>query len=127
MPYTILLIEDNLDIREATAELLELEGYRVFTAEDGQSGLQQAGSLLPHLVICDILMGGTDGYAVFSALLARPETRHIPFIFMTAMSENLNRARALEMGTCEYLVKPFDTEELFRCVARLLPGTTGGA
>lgn len=123
MLQTILLIEDNTDIREATAEFLELEGYQVITAENGANGILLARSAMPQLVICDILMRDTDGYAVFESLVKDITTRHIPFIFITAMSENIDRARATEIGICEYLVKHFAAEELVTCIKQLLSGS----
>lgn len=120
MQKTILLIEDNQDIRENTAELLELEGYLVITANNGTEGIRLAALELPDLVICDVLMQETDGYAVFSALLESTTTGHIPFVFMTAKSENADRAKALSIGYCDYLIKPFDENELFASVKKML-------
>ncbi len=120
MQKTILLIEDNRDIRENTAELLELEGHRVITAENGLHGIQLAEVNLPDLVICDVLMPEADGYAVFRALLNGANTRQIPFIFITAKSENSDKAKAMEIGQCGYLVKPFDEKELFDSIKKYL-------
>lgn len=120
---TILLIEDNADIRENTVELLELEGYRVIAADNGVEGICLAQLRLPDVVICDILMRETDGYTVFRSLLDHEDTRHIPFIFMTAKSETADRKKAFSMGRCSYLVKPFDEKELFFAIRGLLDGS----
>lgn len=120
MNANILLIEDNQDIRENTAELLELEGYRVITADNGLEGIRLAGLHFPDLVISDVLMPGADGYTVFQALLDRETTRHIPFLFITAKSESADKAKALSIGRCAYLVKPFDEKELLDCLAKML-------
>lgn len=119
---TILLIEDNADIRENTMELLELEGYQVLSVDNGVEGTCLAQLRLPDLVICDILMRETDGYTVFRSLLDNKATRHIPFIFMTAKSETADRNKALGIGRCRYLVKPFDEQELFAAIREMLEG-----
>ncbi|HEY0175409.1 MAG TPA: response regulator [Pedobacter sp.] len=120
MQKTILLIEDNKDIRENVAELLELEGFRVITAENGVEGILQAQMNLPDLVICDVLMQEADGYTVFRTLLDGETTRDIPFVFITAKSESSDRAKAMEIGACDYLIKPFDEVELFTCITKML-------
>jgi CheY-like chemotaxis protein len=122
MQKKILIIEDNRDIRESTTELLELEGYAVLTTENGLEGIRSAQAELPDLVICDVLMEGADGYTVFRALLGGEDTRHIPFIFVTAKSESTDKAKAMAIGPCGYLVKPFDEKELFACISRCLAG-----
>lgn len=122
MQKTILLIEDNQDILENTAELLELEDYRVLTTDNGSEGIRLAQLNLPHLIICDIQMRETDGYSVFRALLSDEITRSIPFIFMTAKSENADREKAADIGECDYLVKPFDGQELLDCIRKVLSG-----
>jgi CheY-like chemotaxis protein len=120
MNVNILLIEDNQDIRENTAELLELEGYRVTTADNGLEGIRLAERYIPDLIISDVLMPGADGYTVFQALLNQEATRHIPFLFITAKSESADKAKALSIGRCAYLVKPFDEKELLDCLAEML-------
>ena len=120
MHVNLLLIENNQDIRENTAELLELEGYRVMTAENGLDGIRLAERYLPDLVISDILMPGADGYTVFQSLLGQEATRHIPFLFITAKSEGSDKMKALSIGQCAYLVKPFDERELLGCLAKML-------
>lgn len=121
---TILLIEDNADILENMIELLELEGYRVLSAVNGVEGIWLAKLQLPDLVLCDILMPETDGYAVFHSLLENEDTSHIPFIFMTAKSETADRNRAFDIGRCSYLIKPFDEKDLFAAIREMLEGTS---
>jgi CheY-like chemotaxis protein len=119
---TILLIEDNQDIRENTAELLELEGFFVLQADNGREGIVQAKEHLPDLIICDVLMREVDGYAVFRTMIEDQATRHIPFIFTTAKSETSDRNKALEIGPCRYLIKPFTGQDLFDCIGSVLSG-----
>lgn len=113
---TILIIEDNPDIRESTAELLELEGYWVFTASNGNEGLQMAKSIKPDVVICDIVMPGLDGYAVFQDLMSDKETKNIRFVFFTAQSQKDEIDKAFQMGATCYLLKPFDEKQLIMCI-----------
>lgn len=113
---TILIIEDNPDIRENTAELLELEGYWVFTASNGDEGLQMAKSLKPDVIICDIIMPGIDGYAVFQDITRNEETKNIRFIFSTAQTQKDEIDKARQMGATCYLLKPFDEQQLLKCI-----------
>ncbi|GAB2984130.1 hypothetical protein GCM10027049_22190 [Mucilaginibacter puniceus] len=117
---TILHIEDNKDISDNTAELLELEGYKVISVDNGTDGICLAKSHRPDLIICDIVMRGTDGYTVFKTLLQDMNIQNIPFIFSTANAENADKDRAKQIGYCEYLIKPFDGKELLDCVSRVL-------
>ncbi len=112
----ILLIEDNLDVRENTAEILELAGYRVSTAADGKLGVEQVYKSKPDLIICDIMMPVLDGYGVLHMLSKNPETTNIPFIFLTAMTERAEVRKGMEMGADDYITKPFDKTELLRAV-----------
>ncbi|WP_266366412.1 response regulator [Tellurirhabdus rosea] len=113
---TILLIEDNLDIRENTAEILELAGYTVHTAENGKIGVEKALTQKPDLVICDIMMPVLDGYGVLHIFSKNPELSGIPFIFLTAKTERLDFRKGMELGADDYLTKPFDESELLTAV-----------
>ena len=81
---TILLIEDDIVLRENTAELLELANYKVITAANGQMGLKLAKQKLPDLIVCDIMMPELDGYETLQALSQNSKTKRIPFIFLSA-------------------------------------------
>ncbi|WP_149914997.1 response regulator [Sphingobacterium cavernae] len=114
---TILIIEDNLEIREGTAEILELTGsYNVLTAENGRIGVDLALKHVPDLILCDIMMPELDGYGVLYMLSKQESTIHIPFIFLTAKSERVDMRKAMEMGADDYLVKPFDDIELLNSI-----------
>jgi len=119
---SILVIEDNEDIRDSIAEILDLEGYVVLTADCGITGLSLAELHLPNLVICDIVMSGMDGYTVYNSLKQKRQTRHIPFIFSTAKSENSEKLKASLMGVENYLVKPFNDHDLIKCIDNCLKG-----
>ncbi|MBS1681006.1 MAG: response regulator [Bacteroidetes bacterium] len=112
----ILLIEDNLEVRENTGEILELAGYAVVTAPNGKIGVELAQSEKPDLIICDIMMPELDGYGVLHILSKRNETSAIPFIFLTAKTEKSDLRKGMELGADDYLTKPFDETELLNAI-----------
>lgn len=112
----ILLIEDNADVRENTAEILELSNYEVTTAENGRIGVRRASENLPDLIICDIMMPELDGFAVIKELQANPNTATIPFIFLTAKAEKEDFRKGMKLGADDYLIKPFDDVELLEAI-----------
>ncbi len=113
---TILLIEDNNEVRENTAEILELANYKVLQAEDGKVGVEKANSNHIDLIICDIMMPVLDGYGVIHLLSKNTKTAAIPFIFLTAKSERGDFRKGMEMGADDYITKPFDDIELLKAV-----------
>lgn len=117
---TILVIEDNDDIRENTTELLELEGYKVITAIDGNAGISLAKAQLPDIILCDIMMPEANGYQVCVTLKDTPSTASIPFIFISASVEKKAIDEGLSLGAVEYIQKPFDPKELFDALKRCL-------
>lgn len=112
----ILLIEDNKDVRENTAEILEMANYIVLTAPNGKEGVALAQSEKPDLIICDIMMPVLDGHGVLHLLSKNEETSSIPFIFLTAKSERSDFRKGMEMGADDYLTKPFDDIELLNAI-----------
>lgn len=120
MSKRILIIEDSVDIRENTAELLELSGFVVETASDGLEGIRLARSWNPDLVVCDIMMPNLDGFGVLQVFSSQPELSSIPFIFLTAKTDRAAMRQGMEMGADDYLTKPFQEVELLRAIeARL--------
>lgn len=116
----ILLIEDNADMRENTAEILELANYTVITAPNGRVGVEKASKENPDLIICDIMMPELDGYGVLYLISKNPSTASIPFIFLTAKAEKADLRKGMGMGADDYLTKPFEEMELLNAVeARL--------
>lgn len=113
---TILLIEDNDAIRENTAEILELTGYTVHTAENGKIGVEKALQTKPDLVICDIMMPVLDGYGVLHIFNKNPNLAGVPFIFLTAKTERTDFRKGMELGADDYLTKPFDESELLSAI-----------
>src|SRR6476659_8897502 len=116
MKDKILIIEDNEDIRDSTAEILDLAGYQVLVASNGKFGVEIAQKEIPSLIICDIMMPELDGYGVLYLLEKNPDTAVIPFIFLTAKAERADMRKGMEMGADDYLTKPFDDIELLNAV-----------
>ncbi len=112
----ILLIEDNNEVRENTAEILALADYEVITARNGKEGAEFAQTKAPDLIICDIMMPELDGYGVLHILGKKPETARIPFIFLTAKAEKADVRKGMGMGADDYLTKPFDDTDLLNAV-----------
>ncbi len=112
----LLLIEDNNEIRENTAEILELAGYKVRAAANGKIGVEMALDEKPDLIICDIMMPVLDGYGVLHLLNKNPELKGIPFIFLTAKAERTDFRKGMEMGADDYITKPFNDVELLSAI-----------
>ena len=112
----ILLIEDNQEMRENTAEILELANYKVTTASNGKAGVETALKEIPDLIICDIMMPDLDGYGVLYLLGKNASTAGIPFIFLTAKTEKSDLRKGMSMGADDYITKPFEEMELLNAV-----------
>ncbi len=113
---SILLIEDNVDILENMAEYFEMEGYRIFSANNGTRGIELALECIPDLIICDMPRPGIDGRRVLSLLLNASVTCEIPFIFCTTLCEKIDKQEALELGADDYIIKPFNLEHILEKV-----------
>jgi CheY-like chemotaxis protein len=113
---TILLIEDNKDIRENTAEILEMANYKVLTAPDGKIGVQLAEESHPDLIVCDVTMPVLDGYGVIHLLHKKEHLSNIPFIFLTAKAERADMRKGMDVGADDYITKPFDATDLLNAI-----------
>lgn len=113
---TVLIIEDNDDIREGTKEILELTGYQVYDAPEGKTGVELALKHLPDVILCDIMMPELDGFGVLYMLSKHQQAATIPFIFLTAKAERADMRKAMELGADDYLTKPFDDIELLNAI-----------
>jgi len=112
----ILLIEDDLILRENTAELLEFSDYEVITASNGKIGLDMATNHLPDIIVCDIMMPELDGYGVLEALAKNNTTKYIPFIFLSAKTERQDVRKGMDLGADDYISKPFQEDELVSAI-----------
>ena len=108
----ILILEDDENVRLPLIDLLEAENYEVLSASDGRSGVELARKEKPDLVLSDIMMPELDGYGVFEALQKDPLTAVIPFIFLTAKTDQADIREGLGLGVDDYITKPFDQEDL---------------
>ena len=118
MAERILLVEDEAHLAEVIADNLELEGYAVEVAGNGEDGLLRARAEPPALILLDVMLPGMDGFAVCEAL--RAEGSEVPILFLTARNENEDRVHGLELGGDDYLGKPFDLRELILRVRAIL-------
>jgi len=107
----ILVVEDNHDLRTMIKDIL-IEDFRIIEAVDGVDGMTKAESTIPDLIVSDVMMPGMSGYDLCKGLKKNDKTNHIPIILLTAKASRENKIMGLETGADDYLVKPFDEEEL---------------
>ena len=117
---TVLIIEDEADIRNFASRMLELEGYHVLQTEDGDEGLRLARENELSLVLLDLRLPGRDGLAVLREMKSAAELSAIPVIVFSASAGVDIRARTLSMGAADYLIKPLSAADLKEAVARIL-------
>jgi len=116
----VLIIDDTLMFRENMAEILHLANFSVLEAENGEQALELAKQFVPDLILCDVKMPGIDGFDVFTTLKKSSVTKEIPFVFMTANSEE--RCKGLNLGAEDYIVKPFDEREILSVINNRIAG-----
>ena len=116
MAYSILLIEDNLEMAENITSILELAKYNVTHAPNGKIGVDLAQRNHPDLILCDIMMPELDGYGVLHILNKEADTASIPFIFLTAKADKTDFRAGMNMGADDYITKPFDGVDLLKVV-----------
>ncbi|MFF1681073.1 MULTISPECIES: response regulator transcription factor [unclassified Streptomyces] len=124
MPQNVLLAEDDRAIRHALERALALEGYEVTAVADGVAALAQAHRTPPDVLVLDVMMPGIDGLQVCRVL--RAEGNRTPILMLTALVETADRIAGLDAGADDYVVKPFDVEEVFARLRALLRRTRGG-
>jgi DNA-binding response OmpR family regulator len=120
MNATVLIIDDNKEIRENVTELLELSNYKVYGAPDGKTGLEMALKINPDIILCDIMMPQLDGYGVLRGLSNNPKTTHVPFIYITAKTEKPDLRKGMDLGADDYLIKPFSGDDLLSMISARL-------
>jgi DNA-binding response OmpR family regulator len=116
----ILVIEDNKDILENIAEILELSNYDPVTALNGKTGVEQALKTKPDLILCDIMMPEVDGYGVLHMVQQNPDLEQTPFIFLTAKTEQNEIRKGMSLGADDYITKPFDPTDLLNAIEKRL-------
>jgi len=122
MNGTILLADDSLTIQKVVELTFADTAHEVVTVSSGDELLQKLPSVRPDLVICDVLMPGTDGYAVCQALKSDPKWLHVPVVLLTGTFEPFDRDRAIAAGCDEIITKPFEARKLVETVENLLRG-----
>jgi diguanylate cyclase len=116
MSTTVLVIEDETSLRENLLTLLMREGFRTIAAANGQDGFQQAKTQKPAIVLCDIKMPGMSGYEVLQELRQDPDTANLPFIFLSGQVEAGHIRQGMNLGADDYLLKPFQPQELIAAI-----------
>ena len=108
----ILMVDDTPANLHVLFDLLSESGFEVLVAEDGESALARAQYTRPDLILLDVLMPGMDGFETCRRLKVNPETRNIPVIFMTSLTETVDKVKGLQLGAVDYITKPFQIEEV---------------
>ena len=108
----ILIVDDNQTNLDVLFELLRNYGFKVLVALDGESAIEQIEYIHPDLILLDIMMPGIDGFETCLRLKANPSTRDIPIVFMSALSETLDKVKGFQTGAVDYITKPFQHEEV---------------
>ncbi len=117
---TVLIIEDEADIRNFISRVLELDGYNVFEASDGKTGMKIIRENSVALVLLDLRLPGPDGWSILREIKRNSELSKIPVVVLTAIAENMQRKRTLRMGATSYLIKPLSAHSLSLAVASVL-------
>ena len=120
MPLIILVADDNLGTRLSVSDYLEMSGYSVIVAEDGQEALSKIEKYHPHLLVTDINMPRMDGYELVKRLRQQPSFRLLPIVFLTERATTKERIEGYESGCDVYLPKPFEMDELGAVIRNLV-------
>jgi two-component system sensor histidine kinase/response regulator len=113
---TILVIEDDEQIRTEVMEWLQFEGYEVVGAANGLQGLERAAQHRPDLILCDIIMPEMDGHRVLLEVRSDPDLNRIPFIYLTARADRESMRNGMNLGADDYITKPFTLDEVMGAI-----------
>ncbi len=109
---TILIVDDNQNNLKVLCEAIADSGWELLVATDGESAIEQAEYAQPDLILVDVMMTGIDGFETCQQLKTNSKTSEIPIIFMSALSDTIDKVKGLSMGGVDYVTKPFHTEEV---------------
>ncbi len=112
----LLVIEDEVNIRENIQELLEAKGYAIRTAPNGKQGVLEAIDFRPHLILCDVMMPKMDGFKVLEYIRKTSLIQNTPFIFLTARIDKNDIRQGMDLGADDYITKPFTSKELLKAI-----------
>lgn len=112
----LLVVEDELILREQISEILDFEGFEVASAENGKLGFDLAQTFRPDLILSDVMMPVMDGIEFLRLIRENEATKLVPFIFMTALAERENIRLGMEHGADDYITKPFTQNDLLKAV-----------
>lgn len=121
----VLVADDEPNIRETIAFILEMEGFRVACAEDGMDAWEKILALRPQVVLLDAMMPRLDGFSICRRVRGETATAGVGIIMVTALGQRADRERALAAGADRYVPKPFDEDELLRTIRELLDARRG--
>src|SRR5690554_6648831 len=113
---SLLVIDDNVSIRENIQAMLEMAGYNVKTAANGEKGVALAEMMMPDIILCDIVMPGMDGFDVLRKVRNNNRIGTTPFIFLSALNEKQEIRKGMNVGADDYLTKPFEEAELIEAI-----------
>ncbi|MDX6274674.1 MAG: hypothetical protein QOJ92_1884 [Frankiales bacterium] len=122
-PARVLVVDDDDVIRQLITVNLELEGFEVHTATDGEDCLAKVKEVAPDVVTLDVMMPRLDGWDTAAALRADPETAGLKLVLLSARAQEADKAKGEGIGVDAYLTKPFDPDELVETVRRLAEGS----
>jgi DNA-binding NarL/FixJ family response regulator len=116
----LLLVDDDFSLISLLKDYLEFQGYQVISANNGRQALEILEKYIPDMIICDVMMPEVDGYEFVTNLRERSDIGWIPVLFLSALSQSLDRIKGLNLGANTYMNKPFEPEELLAQVKSIL-------
>ena len=109
----IVIVEDTPSTIDILYKMLKNKGFEIFVSKNGEKALTIVEKLMPHLILLDVLLPGLDGFEICQLLKKKKNTRDIPIIFMTALTDTEHITKGFEVGGVDYITKPFNVEEVF--------------
>lgn len=122
MAKKVLIADDEEDVKAVLQMFLQSRGYDVITAYDGLDAIDQVNREKPDLVLLDIMMPMIDGFEVCRKIKANPDTNPIPVVMLSAAGHAESVQKGLDVGAVDYLVKPFEPEQLLKLIQKIIPG-----
>lgn len=114
--HKIIVVEDNQMLLENIEIILEAEGFKVFTADCGKTGLKLIEEIIPDVIISDIMLPDMDGFEILKTVRRNPEVHDLPFLFLTARTDHKDLRLGMSLGADDYLTKPFNAAELIEAI-----------